>query len=262
MTAETPGKAFEPARIERETFVADIEIHEQLTSTNDRALALADSIERIPKLVVALSQTGGRGRGSNRWWASEGALTFSLLLEPARVEKSRWPQLSLAVGVGVCGALEQLLPAADMRLKWPNDVYVNGAKICGILVEVPPKQPGRIVAGIGINVNNSLAGAPEELRNRATSIRDVICQHARLEDVLIAVLNGVEQSLEQLVRRDAALPQAWRRMCYLTGRSVSLNDGARVISGTCQGIEDDGALLLQTEAGPRRCYGGVVEVFE
>ena len=213
MTAESSGTSFDPARIERESFVADVEIHEQLASTNDRALALADSATAIPKLVLALSQTGGRGRGSNRWWTSDGALTFSLLLEPEGVERSRWPQLSLAVGVGVCGALGQVLPGVDTRLKWPNDVYVNGAKICGILVEVPPKQPGRIVAGIGVNVNNSLEGAPAELRGRATSIRDVLDRHVHLEDVLIALLNSVEQSVDQLVRCDPALAQSWRRMC-------------------------------------------------
>lgn len=312
------GSAIDPFRVERETFVAEAEVHAELRSTNDRALRLADSAERLPRLIAALRQTAGRGRGGNRWWAGEGALTFSLLLDAPPVPLERWPQMSLAVGGAVCGAVAGLVPSADVRLKWPNDVFVNGKKACGILVEVPPAagrtdcqsvhpphdanmhpagtmvqaascqsvphyahppsqpavnapggtdcqsvlRPTRVVIGIGLNVNNSLAAAPPDVRARATSLCDLTAVPLDLTDVLVALLRRIDHDLSALAAADPGLPNRWRRLCYLTGRSVAVNDGTRSIAGTCLGIDDDGALRLQTEAGPRRFFGGVVELFE
>jgi BirA family biotin operon repressor/biotin-[acetyl-CoA-carboxylase] ligase len=267
---------FDAARIERETFVRAVEVHDELPSTNDRALDFAAGAHALPALIVALRQTAGRGRGVNRWWAADGALTFSLILEPdqATLPISRWPELSLTAGGAVCAALLELLPGADLRLKWPNDVYLTGRKVCGILVEVhaverradrrsaPRAAHQRVVVGVGINVNNSLADAPEDVRRRATSLIDVAEQHFPLTDVLVAVLRQFDVDVQLLAAGDTRLRDRWRRLCLLSGRSVALHDGTRSIAGTCLGIDDDGALLLQTEAGPRRFFGGVVEAFE
>lgn len=290
------GNSIDPFRVERETFVAEAEVHAELRSTNDRALRLAETATRLPRLIAALRQSAGRGRGANRWWAGEGALTFSLLLDAPPVPLERWPQMSLAVGGAVCGTVAGFVPGADVRLKWPNDVFVNGKKACGILVEVPPLErrtdfqtvrvvnssdskstadesartdwksvlpsPARVVIGIGLNVNNSLAAAPPEVRARATALRDLTGAPLDLTEVLVALLRQIEHDLSALAGADPGLPNRWRRLCYLTGRSVAVNDGTRSIAGTCLGIDDDGALRLQTEAGPRRFFGGVVELFE
>src|SRR5438034_451345 len=103
----------------------------------------------------------GRGRGTNRWWSADGALTFSLVLEAPqeRLPMSRWPQVALVAGVAVCEALERMAPRAEMRVKWPNDVYLAGRKICGILSESVPARRDRIVVGIGVNVNNRVQGS-------------------------------------------------------------------------------------------------------
>ncbi len=272
----THPAVFDPAHIRRHTFVRTVEIHAELPSTNDRALELAGREEVLPSLIVALRQTAGRGRGVNRWWAADGALTFSLILEPdqATLPTSRWPELSLTAGGAVCAALLELLPGTDLRLKWPNDVYLSGRKVCGILVEVHaaergtdrrsvPRAPNqRLVVGVGINVNNSLADAPEDVRRRATSLIDVTERQFRLTDVLVGFLRRFELDMELLVSGDRRLHDRWRRLCLLSGKSVALDDGTRSIAGTCLGIDDDGALLLQTEAGPQRFFGGVVEAFE
>lgn len=256
-----PQSIIDPLRVERETFVAEADVHAELGSTNDHALRLAPTAARLPRLIVASRQTAGRGRGANRWWAEAGALTFSLLLDVPRLPLERWPQVSLAVGGAVCGAIATMVPAADVRLKWPNDVYVDGRKAGGILLEVPPAPAaGRIVIGIGLNVNNSLSGAPPEVRARAVSLRNIRGTPLDLTDVLIAVLRGIERDLALLGDSDPALPARWRRLCLLSGRSVAIYNGGRAVAGTCLGIDDDGALLLQTEAGPRRFLGGVVEM--
>ena len=121
-------------QIRRETFVADVEFHEQLSSTNDRAIEVANDPALLkPTLIVARDQTAGRGRGNNQWWSSEGALTFSLLLDgDASCHQQRpWSLVSLSMGVAICDAILALCPDLDVGLKWPNDVHILGRKVAG-----------------------------------------------------------------------------------------------------------------------------------
>lgn len=254
----------DPERILRETFVRDLEVHEELSSTNDHALRIAARLQTTPHLVIARRQRQGRGRGSNQWWSSEGALTFSLIVRLDRdlVPASRWPQFSLAAGAGICAGLEDLVPAGDVRLKWPNDVYLEGRKVCGVLVEVPAEAAsGHLVIGVGLNVNNSAKDGPAEIRDRAIGLIDVHNAELEMTGVLSAVLRGIAAEFAGIERADPDRGSRWRKRCLLSGRVVTLHDGVRTVSGTCRGIEDDGALLLETPAGPQAFYGGVITEF-
>ena len=254
------------ARIVAETFVKQVEFHAEIGSTNDRALdfAAAEVASETPLLVWALQQTAGRGRGANRWWASEGALTFTLLLntQDLGLPQERWPQVSLTTGLAVCAALQELLPQADIALKWPNDVFLHGRKICGILVEVPPRQSTKLVVGIGININNSLTQAPAELWPNATALCDASHRTWDLASVLIQVLQQLDRHLRQLAANDPELPQRWQELCFLRGRLIHHTVGDRVTIGMCQGVDQQGALLLQTESGLSRVMGGVITKWE
>ena len=263
-----------------ETFVEHVDYHEEIGSTNDRAFELADSDDdQFPLLVLASSQTAGRGRGPNRWWAGNGALTFSVLLatETAQLPAQRWPQVSLTVGLAVCEALEELLargvPPAELstlpavRLKWPNDVYIEGRKICGILVEVPRDRTGRLLLGVGINVNNSVEQASADLQVTATSLLDLTGRRLSLVDVLVQVLQQLSVRLQPIDLWTAAVRDGWRRRCLLTGRRVQVDLGVRQTVGTCRGIDDEGALLVDVDDavyeendGKKtvRCFAGVV----
>ncbi len=254
------------SQIIAQTFVKQVEFHADIGSTNDRALdlAAAEVSSETPLLVWALQQTAGRGRGANRWWASEGALTFSVLLDTRDLglPQARWPQVSLTTGLAVCAALQELLPQAEIGLKWPNDVFLHGRKICGILVEIPPRQSGKLIVGIGINVNNSLTTAPAELWPTATALCDASNRTWDLSAVLIQVLLQLDQHLQQLVVNDPELPESWNARCFLRGRLVHHTVGDRITIGMCQGVDQQGALLLQTEAGLSRVMGGVITKWE
>jgi BirA family biotin operon repressor/biotin-[acetyl-CoA-carboxylase] ligase len=254
---------FDAARIRRETFVAEVEIHDELDSTNDLALQKArNQTAASPLLIVAKRQTAGRGRGANRWWSSDGALTFSLLLDhPPQLPIGCWPQISLTVGLAVCEALLQLRPGLPIGLKWPNDVHVDGRKIGGSLIEVPP-QAGRLVIGVGVNVNNSLIAAPTELRQIAISLRDVAQHRFDINQVLIFVLRQMAEHLKLLAAGQIELQRRWQQLCVLAGRRVQVALGTRQVSGWCEGIDHDGALIIQTPAGPQRCIAGVVQRIE
>ena len=253
---------FDFDRIVEESLVEQVRYHAAIHSTNNDALEICQDNEvRAPLLVVTSQQTAGRGRGSNHWWSAAGALTFSLVIRPADfgLTEQQWPKASLTTGLSICLALDELAPNEDVTLKWPNDVLVNRRKICGVLVEVGGARPSpALVIGIGINVNNSLKCGPEELADSATSLVDATGSYFELNDVLISVLRHLERQITRLRNDDPMLPSEWQRRCALRGRSIDVATGHRSRTGRCQGIDEDGALVLLTEAGLERFFGGVV----
>jgi len=253
---------FNLQRIQAETFVAEIAYRYELPSTNDWALELArDGGRRLPLLALTSRQTQGRGRGANRWWSAPGALTFSLLLDSHAVlpDIGALPQVSVVAALAACEALTTLVPGQPIGLKWPNDVLLGRRKACGILVESPARPPDRLVIGIGVNVNNSFAEAPEDVRQRAVSLTDATGQPLPLTDVLIRLLQTLERELARLKAGHVQLSDACRPWCVLTGRAVAVNVGRERMAGTCVGIGDDGTLLFQSQTSLRRLSSGVVE---
>jgi BirA family biotin operon repressor/biotin-[acetyl-CoA-carboxylase] ligase len=262
---ENVNSLFSPGDLDRiaaETFIEHVDYQAELPSTNDRALQLAkERSDPARQLVLTDRQTVGRGRGANRWWASDGALTFSVLLKPEAISLpgSRWPELALITGLAVCDAFEQLLQGAgDVRLKWPNDVYLSGRKACGILVETGGRQSARIVLGIGINVNNRTDSAPRELREKAVALCELAGHDLPLVEVLIVVLQRLSSRLLWIATGESELQEEWSRRCLLTGRRVEVDVGHRHVVGNCRGIDVDGALLIDTESGCERYVSGVV----
>ena len=228
-------------RIISETFLQQVVYRDELDSTNSFAVDLCKqsgvNLPDLPALVISERQTSGRGRGSNRWWSAEGALTFSLIVPLAELDGSQLGLVSLCAGLAVCRALERLAPQVDVGLKWPNDVLIHHKKVCGILCEAPPPAgAGSVVIGIGLNVNNSMESAPNELRQSATSLIDQIGTELPLTDVLILCLHELDRCLAELPRspRDVALQcQAY---CCLQGTHVELSmpggaQGCRTLPG-------------------------------
>ena len=253
---------FDLLRIREDTTVADIACLEEAESTNSFAIQrLEETAMEAPWLVLTERQTGGRGRGSNRWWAGDGALTFSLAIEAHDLDTNQICKASLSTGLAVCQAIERFVPAGDMALKWPNDVYLEGKKICGILIERPPARSGYIVIGIGINVNNSIANAPVEISDKAISLADCLECNVDLTEVLIECLRQIAHRMRSIRLGDALLLDQWRAYCMLTGRRVTVDIYEKVISGICNGIDSSGALLIQQGDFVHRCIGGVVKSF-
>jgi len=260
--------SLEIERLEASGLLRHIELHEMLPSTNDLAIVrAADATLKTPALFVALEQTAGRGRGDNAWWSSDGALMFSLLLEPHRVgiPADRLPCVSLAVAVAICDTIEGLTPEMTGGVKWPNDVYLGDRKLAGVLIECPNtsgQTPPRLVIGIGINVNNSLATAPAEVRSVGVSLCEVIGRELDGTDLLLNLLQALRSRLVQLARDDPQLAEAWRERSILSGRHVEILDGSRKITGEVVEIAEDGALVVQTPDGPTRCYAGILTLAE
>jgi len=258
--ADFPSRWFDTEALLSDSLAAALIFRRECVSTNDLALKLAAQAEVLPLLIVTDCQTGGRGRGRNTWWAREGSLTFSLLLDPAMygIDARSWPLISLVTAIAVADTLEEFVPAIPVGLKWPNDVHLAGKKIGGILVE-PARQTGqRLVIGIGINILNSLANAPSEIRDLATSIVDETGDRFSPGDFLLANLKHLSRQLHTLGQGQLELQARWARQCTLTGQQITLKSGHHLIEGRCTGIAPDGAILIESSGTVTPWFGGIV----
>lgn len=250
------------AQLERETFLRHTEWHDELDSTNSLAMSLARrGPVDLPLLIGATRQTSGRGRSGNSWWSSDGALTFSLLLNPLGygLPFDRWPLVALMTGLAVADTLEHFLPPSSVQLKWPNDVYAHGRKICGILTEVPAGRADRLIVGIGLNVANSLSDAPAEIRPIAVSLCELLeDNYPTIVDVLPLLIARWQFWWERLAADDIDFPNLWRTKCLLTGSRISVTIGDTVRMGICRGLAADGTLLLETTHGVESVLAGTV----
>lgn len=253
---------FDLQRIIAETFVQDVDYHETIDSTNNVALKHCRGEDLSgPLLVLAAEQTSGRGRGANQWWSAQGALTFSLVVQPAQLglSEDHWPRASLTTGLSVCLALDEVIPAAGLSLKWPNDVFLNRRKVCGVLVEVGSRPSQTLVLGIGVNVNNLFGeNAPRELAMIATSLADTTGREFDLSELLIRILQQLEVQFRRLASDDPHLAGDWRQRCILRGLTVTVETESDATTGVCRGIDEAGALVLETDRGTARLFGGVV----
>jgi BirA family biotin operon repressor/biotin-[acetyl-CoA-carboxylase] ligase len=276
---------FDPQQICARSFVRSVELHESLPSTNDRAIELAGVAGlESPALVLARQQTAGRGRGGNRWWSADGALTFSLLLEATAfgITPRDWPRLSLTTAVAVCDALQDACGKQDAQgadfssdpgipfparcsIKWPNDVLLGGRKVCGILIESPggtAPAKDRLIIGVGINVNNSWRGASAAAGAVGTALCDVTGQQHDLQHVLVGFIAALEQRLVQLGTGDPQLVTAWKTLDGLSAKSVRVDAGNQHVEGRCLGIDEHGALLVETGRGPKQFYAGTARALD
>jgi len=215
-------------------------VHQRLTdSTNERAKALADAGALHGTLVTADEQAAGRGRQGREWTAPPGSsVLMSLVLREFD------ELLPLTAAVAVCQALP-----SEAGLKWPNDVWIDRRKVAGILVEGRP-QEGWAVLGIGLNVTTK--EFPPELAETATSLHLAGIDAGR-DQVLAELLRSLSEWLG--APPDAVL-SAWRSRDALKGERVRWSGG----EGTADGIDDSGALLVQTSDGPVTLDAGEVHL--
>ncbi len=188
-------------RVVAESFLAGAEHYALIGSTNERAKEAAAAPGKLPLLIVADSQTAGRGRGANHWWSGHGCLAMSLLVDPAirHIDPRRDAVgLSLAAARAVAETVNTRLSGELQAEVWPpNDVYVSDRKLAGILIE--GLACGLLVIGIGLNTNNAVADAPAELRDRITALRELLGRSVDPTELLLELLAHLDAALD-LVR--------------------------------------------------------------
>jgi BirA family biotin operon repressor/biotin-[acetyl-CoA-carboxylase] ligase len=254
----SPGFAeLAPLLIQARTFIKHVELFGELPSTN--SYALETSTRRpLPRLIVAARQTAGRGRMGRAWWSGEGSLAASLVVQPADLEvpPDRVPRVALAAGLAVLNACDAFCDKSLLELHWPNDVYAGEGKLAGVLCE--SASGGELVIGMGVNVNNTAANAPPELRGRVATLRDLRGEPVGSLDFVVALLKQLEIALGLLAREPAELAARCDRRLLQKGAWLKVQTGRETVSGRCLGIGAEGALILETAAGMRSVVSGSV----
>ena len=232
-----------------------------------QAIVFALAAEGAPDrtVVVADSQTAGRGRRGRVWHDEPRAsLLASILLRP-RLAPAQLSTLSLTAGVAVVEALASATRLAP-RLKWPNDVLVDGRKLAGILLESRlgpelPAAPGASalqsasIVALGIGINLAQRAFPPELAAHATSVRLAGGGDVDRDALLGVLLESLDRWRGRL-ETDGFAPvrMRWRALADTLGRTVSV-DG---VTGVAVDVDDDGALLVDEGGRRRRVIAGDV----
>ena len=242
-------------------FAAHLHHFYKIGSTN--AAAMAAAAENAPEgsVFLAEEQTAGRGRGANLWQSPRSlGIYCSVVLRPA-LPPSDVLALSLAAGLAVQTAIQQVDSRVAADLKWPNDVLIEGRKVCGILTEMNAEatQVRYLVVGIGINVNQ--ATFPKDLL--ATSLRLVTGREWSRVELVGALLKSLDSEYRQLrddpgAARESILRRFAQNSSWVLGKKVRIEENSAAFEGTTEGLDSRGFLQVRTGQRMQTVLSGTV----
>ncbi|MCP3676412.1 MAG: biotin--[acetyl-CoA-carboxylase] ligase [Deltaproteobacteria bacterium] len=240
----------------------NVHFHHEIASTNKTAIRMAKGLAPEGTVVVADRQSGGRGRLGRRWESPSGGIYTSIILRPPIAPRDA-PKMNLMAAVAVAEAVAGFLPRPPL-VKWPNDLLVDGRKISGILAEMDAEMDRVhfIVIGIGINVNAVMDGLPQEVRDIATSVREMRGEPVSRVELLQNLYYKLDGWYDRFLREGfAPVREAWIRLSEMSGRTVEVMQFDGVVKGTAIGIDEDGALMVRGQSGEvTRVTGGDVVI--
>lgn len=226
---------------------------ETTESTNSVAMELGRQDAVAGTVVVAETQSKGRGRLNREWVSPKGTgLYFSLILRP-KLEPVDFPKITLATGVAICNALEKLVDVSP-KIKWPNDILLAGKKCGGILTEaegLAGNDKPFVVLGVGLNLTTPLAVFSEELRPKVTALKEASGQDVLRGELLKIILHQVDSVLESLEKGEFSdVLDEWRGRDAVFGKKLSwVTQTGSIVTGVSLGPDDHGILHIKDDQG-------------
>jgi len=235
----------------------------EIGSTNEWAKELATYGAQEGTVVIAETQTNGRGRLDREWHSPVGGLWFSLILRP-KLHPTEAVKLTFVAGLAVTKVLHEIF-GLDVETKWPNDVLVNGKKICGILTEMNTtgESVNFVVVGVGVNANFDVEKAfPKELIGVATSLENELRRKVRLEELFGCLLEKLENLYELLINEGFnPILREWKGYAGFLGRLVDVTSATERLTGLALDVDHDGALVIKPkDERIRRIFVGDVSL--
>lgn len=234
-----------------------------LVDSTNRVLMEADP-ESDPQALLAEHQTAGRGRRGRDWHSPFGANLYLSIAWTYAMWPPHLPALSLSVGV-VCARALDAAGVDGVQLKWPNDLWAGQRKLGGILIEQRGESGDlcRVVVGVGINVAMH-ARQGSAIDQPWTTVDEVLASCGRKpasrNRLAVDVLHGLHECLARYVVKGFEPYRAeWCALDALRGRQVYV-PGQDRLRGIGRGIDDDGAFLIETDAGLRSVLSGDVSL--
>ncbi len=242
----TPGEI--KAGLKTSVIGKDIHYFKETESTNTIAREIANTVgEGV--VVIAESQTQGRGRLGRKWISPEGGIWLSIILKP-RIQPLYASRITLLAGVAVAKTIRSI--GLQARIKWPNDVLINGKKVCGILTEIGAEMDmvDYCVVGIGIDANVDTESFPEEFRESSTSLKKELGHEINRVEFVQRLLEEFEALYLKFQNEGfPSILEEWRNMSATIGEWVKITTQTKTIYGEAIGVDNEGALILETGEG-------------
>jgi BirA family biotin operon repressor/biotin-[acetyl-CoA-carboxylase] ligase len=231
--------------------LTQIEFHPSIDSTNLQAKRITGTDGKGSTLIVADTQTAGRGRMGRSWESPEGkGLYFSLLLRP-RLKPNEATLITLAAGLSLGMTLKEM-GAESILIKWPNDILLKEKKIGGILCEMKSmgSEVQYVVVGIGINLSQQPEDFSRDVSARAGSLELLTGRKWDKERILENFLHAFLPEIKNLEKGGSAdLIARWEQASDLLGRKIHVLSRREPLEGIAMGLNPQGHLRLKLEDG-------------
>lgn len=227
----------------------------ETASTNTLAAAMAREGAAEGTVVIAERQTGGKGRLGRTWISPPGNLYLSVILQPV-IPPSKAPLLTLMGAVAVVSALREPF-GLRAGIKWPNDIFLTGKKAGGILTEMnaEPERIHHVILGIGLDVNMDLLSLPADVRRHATTLFAETGRKIDRSVLLRRILEEFDNWYRRFLESEDAVLAKWREYDVTLGSRISVVVGpGSVMTGTAEGLDAEGRLVLRLGDGARRAF--------
>ena len=225
---------------------------DRVDSTNSEAERQLAAGCAVPLVILAREQTAGRGRRGRVWHSPAAGNLYCTFVFRPKLEPVHMQDFTLWMGLNICELLANFCKIQP-GLKWPNDLLVQERKAGGMLTEarIDADQIRDLVFGLGLNLNGRTADLPRDLQRTATSLAEATGKPVDLNRFAAALIGRVLAAYGQFVGGDYRdkFADLWKSYDVLRGRPVSVVQGARTITGTATGIDDEGSLIVRLTSG-------------
>jgi BirA family biotin operon repressor/biotin-[acetyl-CoA-carboxylase] ligase len=229
-----------------------IQFLSEVASTNTLAMEMAADGTPEGTVVIAETQTGGKGRLGRKWISPKGNLYLSAVLRP-NIPMHKAPLITLTGAVAVASAIRTTCGLAA-GIKWPNDILISGKKVSGLLTEMSAEQDSirHIVLGIGVDVNMKMGELPPEVRSLTTTLAAEAGVQINRLVLLQQVLRDLERWYQKFLSNDADVLEEWKRLNVTVGNRITVSGAGEALGGLAQGVDRDGRLIVRLDDGTIR----------
>ena len=238
-----------------------VETFFSIASTNQYLLDELATGETKTTIVLAEHQSAGRGRRGRNWVSPFGANLYLSLLYRFKQPAQGLMGLSLAIAVAISRAIHETV-AVDVQLKWPNDILYQGKKLCGILIELQTEGFGPAAAVIGIGLNMRLSEQDKQkITQPSIALDEVVATPVSRNQLAIAVIKHVLQVLHEFETSGLhSILTHWQQLDANLDRPVCVLLGNQQIRGISRGVDENGALLVESKGKIQRYYSGEISL--
>lgn len=235
---------------------------EEIGSTNVYAKELGEQGKAHGTIVVAETQTDGRGRRGRSWSSPKGSsISMSVLLRP-QILPEKASMLTIVMAFAVIKTLEEM-QVENLSIKWPNDLLVNEKKVCGILTEMSaePDMIHYVVIGTGINVN--MDSLPKEEAPYATTLKAETGKLYNRAGMIASILSHFENYYDLFMKTEdlSAMKEDYNNYLVNRNRKICVQERNAEVYGTARGITNTGKLCVELENGEEKeIFAGEVSV--